>query len=133
MTSIEKYTFSGCYRLRSITIPSSVTSIKYGAFSRCEQLQTVLSLNSTPPSLENYVFHVVEGSFLYVPLGSKDSYINAGYGEYFSDIIEMDVSSVSDIYLNNENRTLIYDLSGRQLGIPRKGINISNGKKVFIK
>ena len=41
MTSISSYTFSGCSRLTSITIPNSVTSIDEGAFSGCYSLTSV--------------------------------------------------------------------------------------------
>lgn len=35
VTKIEPYAFCYCYMLTSVTIPNSVTSIEYGAFSGC--------------------------------------------------------------------------------------------------
>lgn len=40
-TSIDSYAFMGCSGLTSVTIPSSVTSIGYCAFSGCTNLRTV--------------------------------------------------------------------------------------------
>ena len=38
---IAEYAFGDCYKLTSVTIPNSVTSIGYGAFSHCTSLTSV--------------------------------------------------------------------------------------------
>ena len=43
------------------------------------------------------------------------------------------VTSISDISQNNQNKTSIYDLTGRRLSAPRKGLSIILGKKVWVK
>ncbi len=40
--------FSGCIGLTSVTIPSSVTSIGYGAFSGCTGLTTAVFVGNAP-------------------------------------------------------------------------------------
>ena len=42
-------------------------------------------------------------------------------------------SGISTVTLDDRTRTGIYDLYGRRLNEPRKGINIVSGKKVIVK
>ena len=41
VTSIERYAFSECRGLKSITIPNSVTSIGMCAFHNCTRLESI--------------------------------------------------------------------------------------------
>lgn len=70
VTSIGKYAFECCDRLRNITIPNSVTSIGEGAFSGCIELKDVyfygteeewnkISIGSDNESLTNATIHFV--------------------------------------------------------------------------
>ena len=93
---IGDYCFSGNKNLRSVTIPASVARIGDYTFWECH-LTEVISLSKIPPVLGRYVFYGMDGSkyyknsaaTLYVPYGAKNSYIQAGYGVYFSNIEEM--------------------------------------------
>lgn len=53
--SIEKYTFYFCMSLKSIEIPSSVTSIGYYAFSFCSSLASI-EIPSSATSIGNNAF-----------------------------------------------------------------------------
>ena len=44
-----------------------------------------------------------------------------------------DPTGITDIKAGDDTESLIYDLFGRRLNQPRKGINIINGKKVVVK
>ena len=67
-----------------------------------------------------------------VPTGSMNAYQNAEYWNYFTNIEEIDPSGIQSISLHRDNAP-IYDLNGRKLKEPGKGIKIINGKKVLLK
>ena len=72
ITSIGYGAFSNCSGLASVIIGSSVTSINDYAFSNCSSLISITSLATTAPTIENNTFRDVktEGT-LYVPTGSN--------------------------------------------------------------
>ena len=77
--------------LTSVTIPNSVTSIGAGAFFSCSDLTSVTSLAMTPPQVP-----VGENAFskfdipLYVPKGTRDAYLAASAWNEFKEVIEID-------------------------------------------
>ena len=132
VTSIGYSAFYGCSGLTSVTIPNSVTSIGDSAFDGCSGLTSVTSLNPTPPSIDSKTF----GSYtatLNVPTGSKAAYQEANYWEKFTDIEEIDVTGVQDIHVDNHQNAVVYDLNGRKLVAPTKGVSIIHGRKVMVK
>lgn len=89
LTTIWQYTFKKT-PLSEIILPEKLTYLYIGAFYGCEYLSKVYSLNTTAPvdvydkkELPSYVFdRIAENATLYVPSGSKQSYIDAGYADY---------------------------------------------------
>ena len=55
LTSINDNAFSGCWRLSSITLPSSVTTIEYNAFMMCADLSSI-TIPSSVTSIGHWVF-----------------------------------------------------------------------------
>ena len=121
ITSIGEYAFNGCPKLTSIEIPNSVTSIGDGAFKicvhlkevslgnsitsigdqafdGCDSLALVTSLNTTPPTLGNSVFHrVADDCVLYVPEGALAAYQGADGWKDFGTILEITPTGVEDV------------------------------------
>jgi len=70
---------------------------------------------------------------LQVPTGSKNAYLNAEYWKNFTNIVEIDSSGIQSITLDKDINAPIFDLNGRKLKEPSKGINIIGGKKYLVK
>lgn len=83
ITSIGTSTFYGCSRLTSVNIPSSVISIGGSAFKDCNRLASVVFKGNNPPTKNDDIFPVFEGTpsnlKFTVPRGAKSAYRNAGY------------------------------------------------------
>ena len=135
VTSIDSNAFRDCSGLTSLTIGNNVTNIGNSAFFGCGGLTSVTSLNSTPPTIYSGTFGMYSYSTtLEVPIGCKQAYQNAEGWKNFTNIIEIDPTVVQSITLNNKgNCAPIYDLGGRKLIEPIKGINIIGGRKVLVK
>lgn len=106
---------------------------------------TCLPISVTPETLENYyVLSTLQGVIgLYWPmtgtteLAANKAFIEkpeaagaAGYRFVFGDNTTVGIDGVT---LGQPDNTPYYDLSGRRIAQPAKGIYIHNGKKVFIK
>ena len=134
VTSIGSSAFSDCYSLTSITIPSSVTSIRNSAFSDCKNLATVFSANPVPPTAESACFkNLPEDATLHVPEGSVEDYKNAPEWCNFWNIKTFVPDGIHGVEADKNDRNARYDLSGRRLTAPVKGLNIVDGKKVMVK
>lgn len=91
VTSVDGDAFSNCNYLNSVTIPSSLTTLKSSAFYKCSGF-TVICLSETPPSLSSKI----DASKLEVPLGCIEKYINAPFwGE------------IGAIYAKNNDRLVV--------------------------
>ena len=109
---IGEYAFDGCKSLKTIIIPEGVTTFNCNAFEQCKlsYLKIPSTIKIIKPGLFgfsakkivseiknplNVIFENSLGLFfhggdteLYVPRGSKDLYIKAGWSHYVSRIIE---------------------------------------------
>lgn len=75
--------------ISSILIPNKVTNIKKTAFQYCADLKTVITLNTSPPTLEDAsVFQGSPISTIYVPIGCVSVYRNSAGWSSFTNILE---------------------------------------------
>lgn len=140
--------FRNCTNLVSVTIPSSVTNIgghnAYpnigfdGPFDGCTGLNSVITKITSPRAFDNDTFYSSGGSIysnaiLYVPKGTIDLYNSTEGWNNFMNIVDTDPTGINKVMFNGGKNALIFDLYGRQLSQPQKGINIINGKKVIVK
>jgi hypothetical protein len=79
VTSIGNNMFQYCSALQSITIPSGVTSIGTYAFAYCYGIEEYHITPTTPPTLSdtNAFNGIVDGTIIYVPSASLDTYKTA--------------------------------------------------------
>lgn len=122
--------------LTSVTIPGNVSYIGEEAFKTKKALNSVTSLSIQPPTAFDNTF--LESSYLfatlYVPQGSLEAYKEADGWKNFLNIQEIATSGIDTVDDNtNDIHPLIYDMQGRRLEKPLKGVNVINGKKVIVK
>ena len=131
ITAIPNNTFYGCKKLKDFVIPPTIISIGNSAFSECNALNyleipesvtsigngalqmgtsskktTFVMKSSTPPTLKNgYVFSTSNLNKIFVPLGSRETYISTTNWSNFADYIfepNNVVVNIPETLLNNE-------------------------------
>jgi hypothetical protein len=125
--------FSSCTNLKTVTIGENVEQIGIRAFGFCPNITSVTCLSKTPPSVHKNAFYLPELAILYVPKGSLNNYRNENVWKSFKEIIEFETTDIHDVLFDKSQKSSIYDINGRKLSQPSKGINIINGKVVLIK
>ena len=102
VTSISYDAFSGC-GLSSIIIPKSVTTIEMYAFAECSYLTSIVSEIVNPFEIDGSVFKgVPSNAQLIVPKGTKAAYLSTAGWNQFTNIVEAD-SGGEDVAINGIN------------------------------
>jgi len=138
VTNIGDYAFEYCYKLTSITIPNSLTSIGKSAFDEAN-ISTIVSLIENPFAINTlwsgaiFSGETLNYATLYVPNGTIDKYKATEGWRDFKNIVEGVPSGIKGVHLDSDKDYPVYDINGRRLEAPQRGINIINGKKVVVK
>ena len=135
VTIIGDKAFEECSGLTSVTIPNSVTIIGYYAFLGCTGLKDVYCYAEQVPtkitSRERIFYNSnYKNATLHVPAGSIEAYRNADEWKDFKNIVALtdndpkptDISSV--VNSTSEIDGTVYDLNGRRMATPQRGLNI---------
>lgn len=137
VTSIIFNAFDGCTGLTNVIIGNSVTEILWNAFIGCSGLANIYSLNPIPPNINNDFFTYKQYGYInvYVPQGSLSAYQRAYVWKKFGNLQEFDPTTGMEFIKTDGKNTkdTYYDIQGRKLYAPKKGLNIINGRKVLIK
>ena len=125
ITTIETNAFFGL-DLQSITLPSSITKIKSGAFGECRKLRSVVSYIETPCRYTNFFDGIADDCVLYVPAGTKAAYIAKGWTEdvFKGGIIE---AAPDPSLLNTLAITDVGVCKGKQIILP---VNMNNTENI---
>ena len=145
------YGFRSCKSLAEITLPEKIEKFN---FEFCDNLLTVVSKIKNPKETPcGYTWisgynsgfsnafsrNTLMNATLYVPIGTKEKYMEAEGWKDFVFIEEMSPTGILTIgESNNTFEVKRYTINGRQISQPQKGINIikmSDGtsKKIFVK
>ena len=132
--------FEGCSELITFTIPVSVKRIGAKAFYGCMNAKIVNSPNPIPPICAKDAFEGgTQYAKLYVPTGAIDDYYIAPGWSKFYNIQEKEFEDgIHELFRSKDAIVDRFDLNGRKLAEPQKGINIirySDGtsRKVLVK
>jgi len=134
--------------ISDIELPASLEEIDYHAFADMKHLDKVICHATTPPLCDenawfcetidagsgNEVYSKRDNDVtLYVPEGCAAAYKSAVGWREFKNIVE-GTTGINDRVADNADSThCYYDLQGRLIANPTKGLYIQNGKKVVIK
>ena len=163
VTTIDDYAFYYCTGLTSVTIPNSVTNIGDGAFNVCFALTTVIigsgikeitkaafvlctnladfyCYAESVPTTDDDIFYnsSIGNATLHVPSNAVDAYKAAAVWKDFKEIVALTnddpkPTGIDKIVITDNNKGVFYDLNGRRIENPSKGLYIRNGKKVIMK
>lgn len=134
VTTIGDWAFSGCSSLDFFAFGRSVKTIGQEAFSDCTAMTRLISRAATPPTCGSQALDDINkwNCTLSVPTGATTAYQQAEqWKEFF--FINNDMTGISRLTNTNVAPNHIYELNGRKLKEPSKGINIIGGKKVIVK
>lgn len=136
VVEIEGGAFENCDSLVSITLGSGLSTIGERAFYNCSSLSSITCHALTPPTCSGFItrqFYGVDKAIpVYVPAASVASYQSAKCWKEFTNIIGTNSTSIEHQELGTQSSNIIYDLRGRRVTHPEKGIYIVNGRKVLI-
>ena len=142
VVSLGDEAFENCLNVETLYIGNSVESIGWGAFKNCEKIKEIkIGLEKPISCPVPFADVIYDSAILYVPIGTKSLYQEVDPWYLFLDIKEMDFTGIEDVLAEvvderkgeNGKVKAIYDLQGRMVEVPSKGLYIINGKKVLIK
>lgn len=115
--------------LSQLTLSDSLTSVGAGSLSS-ENLGSLICKTMTPPSAtaDPFTLTTAEKCTLTVPTGAEPAYRAATFWQKFYGI----ESGISGVTTDAAAAGRVYDLQGRRVALPRRGLYIINGKKVFV-
>lgn len=90
--------FNSCKSLVTVNLPDNLTSIEGDAFHGCSSLTSVYANMATPCTIGFFEFlSINKDCKLYVPAGTKDAYIAAGWTEevFKGGVFEIESAAVT--------------------------------------
>lgn len=105
------YAFQNCPNLKSVSLSSGIEYIDDLAFGGCDSIEYVMTSSDVPAEVYNDIFSDVAyaNATLYVPVGSKDTYMSTDYWNKFAKVEEVTVGDAdfNGVINNNDNSTIV--------------------------
>ena len=140
VTSIGDAAFYFCTGLTSVIIGNDIKEIGWSAFEYCTNLTDVYCYAESVPTTDSNAFcdSPVENATLHVPASAVDAYKAATPWSNFKEIVALtnddpQPTGINKIVVTDSSKDVIYDLNGRRVDNPSKGIYTKNGKKYVVK
>ena len=137
--SIREEAFDGCKNLTAVYIGKKFEDIGEDCFSGCNALRDFTILAGTPPSVSRYdpIDPEIRAQItLHAPAEVLGFYWSDdpfwGTFKAYDDVINIP-ASIGKVVNHTSINDKFFDLQGRQLAQPHKGIIICNGKKYLNK
>lgn len=101
--NIYKGAFMGCASLATLYLPNSIKYIEQDAFWGLKRLKSIYSSIETPMALDYNHFEESDKAYctLYVPKGTRTTYLNTTGWKYFLNIVEFDATVLNSPTLND--------------------------------
>ena len=131
VTSVGVNAFENCTALKVVTLGGSLQTVGVQAFHNCPALTTIVCYALNPPTLQSNTFddEHYDNVNVYVDLDYVLDYIYAPIWEkFYVDTID----AINEIDEKKADAPW-FDLQGRKVSKPQKGIYIKGGKKFLVK
>ena len=125
--------FYGCSDLETLYISNTIESIGDYAFAECDNILDIKIGSKKAIAASENIFSsdAYNNVCLFVPTGRKFAYEKTTPWSNFY-IVEMDFTGIENVKAESGKVKAVYDLNGRVVEKPAKGIYIINGKKCWV-
>ena len=124
--------FYDCYDLETVTLPSTLKELDGNAFYQEKNKITTVTANMpTPMAIAKNTFNCYNTATLNVPAGKEETYKATEGWSLFYGIVYTGIDTAKTAQPQVPQQ--VYDLSGRSVKNPVKGLYIMNGRKVVVK
>lgn len=126
--------------LQEVAFNADLGFITYGAFLQCPHITDVYCPGTVPPGAKDFFdyefdYDVTQSATLHVPAGCSGVYSSASLWGNFIHIVEdvgLEGEGIGTIVANTTAPAPLYDLQGRRVAQPVKGLYISGRHKAIL-
>lgn len=125
--------FCFAHDLEEVVLNSNLEFVTYGAFLQCPKITDIYCKGTVPPGARDFYdyefdYDLTETATLHVPEGCRDIYSSANLWGCFKHIVEDEASRIGGVEVDAAiaNTAPIYDLQGRRVAVPAKGLYIQS-------
>lgn len=119
---------------------SGIQNVFDNAFYNCSGLKDIYTYTTSPPQTKATSFDraFIENVALHVPASAVNAYKAADPWKNFKEIVALTDSDPKPTGINviealDNDKGVIYNLNGRRVEQPTKGLFIKNGRKYVVK